>query len=314
MKEFDIINDLLKPIAGEGSLGLNDDCAIIPFNDQYDYVVNVDGLSEGIHLFNDASAKLYAEKLIAANVSDIAAMGATPSFYFLQGFVNKGLSSYWHEAFTKKLSELNKKYNLQLLGGDTVKHAGNNHISCTMIGIVEKGKALIRSNAKADDYIYISGELGNAYKYFDNDKVYIPESRVQLAQELIKNNVTCATDISDGLMMDLESICTASQVGAEIYFDNIPVIEQNSHKPNAKLTAINFGEDFELIFTSKEKLDLDGIYEIGRITKPSNCHHREGGDLKNDPSKDSRLRGNDIVRLLDLNNHEIEVTQKGYEH
>ena len=166
-----------------------------------------------------------------------------------------------------------------MIGGDTTK--GSLTISVQVMGEVDKGKTLLRSKAKADQLIFVSGVIGDAYlglielqndpKSEKNVNSYLyPKARIDLGLGLI-DLATAAIDISDGLIQDLELICNSSGVGAEIYFEKIP-----TSKNNKTPELINSGDDYELCFTADEdKLDeiikLSNtlnipLTEIGRIT------------------------------------------------
>lgn len=291
MKEFEIISKYFRPLAKgfKGSLALQDDVAIIPKDNQFDYCITTDGMVEGVHFPENSMPDVIACRLLASNLSDIASCGGIPKYYLLTGSIRYGMDKKWFKSFTDKLAEINKKYNIHLIGGDTVKSSDQLFFSVTMIGEVETGKALLRSNALPGDDIYVSGNIGEGWaglqvlkgefeKLSYNDKNHLinrfvsPEPRIELGRKL-HEITTCCTDISDGLLRDLSNICSASKVHAEIKKEKIPLAIPDEFFEE----QISGGDDYELIFTANpskklkiEKLSKDlslKLTRIGKITK-----------------------------------------------
>ena len=213
-----------------------------------------------------------------AALSDLAACGARPQWYSI-ALTLPELDEDWLKGYSSGLKKFSEEYRIPLIGGDTTK--GSLTISVQVMGEVDTGKALLRSKAKADQLIFVSGVIGDAYlglielqndpKSDKNVNSYLyPKARIGLGLGLI-DLATAAIDISDGLIQDLELICNSSGVGAEIYLEKIP-----TSKNNKTLELINSGDDYELCFTADEdKLDQIinlsktlniPLTEIGRIT------------------------------------------------
>ena len=224
MNEFELIQNYFNwPLSDSTiELGIGDDAAIFDLDSGYQLVTTTDTLSEGVHFFKDTPPEDIAYKSLAVNLSDIAAMGATAKYFTLAITLPK-LDETWLEHFSKSLKEASKKYNVSLIGGDTTRGALN--ITITMMGVVEKSKAIKRSGAMSGDNIYLSGEIGDAAlclkKINEGEKPHkaemirlnkpIPRLELGIA---IKGIASSCIDISDGLEQDLTHIIKASRVGA----------------------------------------------------------------------------------------------------
>ncbi|MEZ5691888.1 MAG: thiamine-phosphate kinase [Rickettsiales bacterium] len=175
MDEFSIISKYFKPLATKfiGSLALSDDAAIISPPENCELVITKDAITQGIHFIGNEPPELIAGKALRVNLSDLAAMGATPFCYFLALMLPRDFphpsplpegegTYYWIEKFTEGLKDTQEKFNISLAGGDTTSTEGNLTISITAIGAVPNGKALRRDGAKVGDDIYVSGTLGDS--------------------------------------------------------------------------------------------------------------------------------------------------------
>ena len=255
MKEFDFINNLLRPIAGSNSANLQDDCAHF-----YGYVITKDILAAGVHFFEDDEPFNLARKALRVNLSDLASCGAQPFGFMLGLALPKNTSQEWLEKFTSGLQADITKYNIQLLGGDTIKHNAPLIISITALGKAEK--PIKRAGAKVGDSIFVSGNIGDGYIGLKekSGKYLLPEPRIDLGLKL-HGTATACVDISDGLLADLNHILVASNVGAEIYSAQIPV---SSNRYNL-MDLITGGDDYELCFTAPVE-EFAGCTKIGKIT------------------------------------------------
>lgn len=285
--------------------GVGDDCAVMDYGDKQ-VVVTTDMLLEGIHFdLTYVPLKHLGYKSAMVNISDICAMNAQPT----QMLVSIGMSSRFG---VEQLEELYagiylacEKAGVDVVGGDTCASLNGLTINITCMGVVEKGKAVMRSGAKENDLICVTGDLGAAYmglqllerekKIFlesgDPDfqpdfagKEYIierqlkPEACIDTIKFLREKGVvpTAMMDISDGLSSELLHICKQSGVGCAVYEEKIPidyVTASMAEEFNMNLTtaAINGGEDYELLFTvplaDYDKVKgLEGIHIIGHIT------------------------------------------------
>ncbi len=245
------------------SLGVGDDCAVIDATLHTQTVTSVDTLIEGVHFPKNTSAADIAYKALAVNLSDLAAMGATPK-YFTLALTLPELNEAWLSEFSEALKQLSGEYKLDLIGGDTTKGALS--ITINIIGEVEVGRALLRSGAEVDDFIYVSNVIGDAaYAWqqieqgdrpsdFCLERFNRPTPRVTLAQELVGVANACI-DLSDGLQQDLSHILKRSKVGANINIDAIPLSDEVSSYINTTqdwCIALAGGDDYELCFTVPE--------------------------------------------------------------
>lgn len=307
--EFGLIERLTKnfPLRNESSrLGVGDDAAILTYGNKQT-LVTTDLLLEGIHFdLRYVPLKHLGYKAAVVNFSDIYAMNGTPR----QITVSLGVSSRFTVEHIDELYEGIKLacdvYGVDLVGGDTSASVTGLVISITCIGEAEHDNVVLRSGAKPTDIICVSGDLGAAYMglqllerenrvaahagdEFQPDfagKEYLlerqlkPEARKDIIKILADNGIkpTAMMDVSDGLSSELLHICKASNVGCRVYEDRIPIDYQTAvmaeeFNMNLVMTAMNGGEDYELLFTvpleDNEKIEkIKGISMIGYVTKP----------------------------------------------
>jgi len=270
MKEFEIIKHFFTKQAVHRKdvlLGIGDDCAVVSSTAKQDIVVTTDTLVAGVHFPLGTAPKAIGHKAVAVNLSDIAAMGAKPSWISLAITIPE-VSDEWLSEFCAGVFELCEYYNVQLIGGDTTQ--GPLSITITAQGLTPEGKYLSRSGAKAGDWLYVTGELGDAALALqhhkdpfltDSDvieqvqkKLDYPKPRVLMGQSL-REYASSAIDISDGLLADLGHICQASNVGANVVLDSVPLSDAMNKSQlfdDAILLALNGGDDYELLFTVSE--------------------------------------------------------------
>ena len=286
MNEFEIIEHYFKlPLINqkEVKLGIGDDAAVISLSQDKELVVSIDTLVEGVHFLKGLSPKDVANKSLLVNLSDIAAMGATPRWITLSLTLPEN-NSVWLEGFSKQFNKLLKNYSLALIGGDLTK--GPLSITIQAHGIVPRGEFLRRGGAKLGDSIYVTGELGAAayaLRYLENSSKNLkptneelqrlnkPEPRIQTGLEL-RNIATSCIDISDGLFIDLSHILDCSKVGADIKLQDIPYSRtlKKLNKDLAIELALTGGDDYELCFTVPSNLsnsDLEKIIATYKVSK-----------------------------------------------
>lgn len=293
--EFALIDQLLKPLASDfpGALGLTDDAALVDIAPGQSLVVAKDAIVSGVHFFADDPADAVAQKLLRVNLSDLAAMGAEPLAYLTVIARPRELTDAWLEGFARGLANDQERFGLSLIGGDVVSTPGPLLLSCTILGQVERGRALRRSTARADDVVWVSGTLGDAAlglrvrkglaatedeAFYLLDRYRRPDPRLALGRRLI-GVAHAAIDISDGLLADLGHILETSKVGARIETASLPVSNTAHGLPGWLEAALGGGDDYELLFTAPasatgtieaigHELDL-GLTAIGRITAAS---------------------------------------------
>ena len=284
LKETDFIKNYIKKGTKQTkhSLNFEDDIAIV---DNYAY--STDTISEDIHFFSDDDPKTIAKKLIRANISDLISKGVKPKFCLLNYSSGKLINQRWLDAFFKSFHQDMKSYNLNLIGGDTIATKNKTVLSLTIFGPVNSKKIIKRSTAKFSDFIYVSGTIGDAFIgmsikkkqiKFDKkakekliSKYLVPEPQTNLTN-LIRNKANAATDISDGLLNDLNNICTTSKLGAEIKFSSIPKSKEvikflSTYKRYEKQILIG-GDDYQILFTGPKGLEkYKNVTKIGRMTR-----------------------------------------------
>ena len=273
-KLFPIKTNSARNRSSKHLLGIGDDCAIIPKNNKSSYLISTDALVENTHfILNKITAKELAYKAIAVNISDIAAMGGKPLYIFISMALTNSLKDHWVKLFINNINKAAKKFNIILLGGDTVSSNNNIFINITVLGEIENKYIKYRSQAKDQDIIAVTGNLGNSKLGLDfllghiknnkNSKYFIKkhyEPYIYHNEGLFlssKNYITSMMDVSDGLSSDLNKLCKSSNVGAQIDINNIPVskklVNYFNNKLKAKTYAASGGEDYVLLFTIKEK-------------------------------------------------------------
>tara|TARA_B100000678_G_scaffold83146_1_gene69101 strand:- start:2800 stop:3546 length:747 start_codon:yes stop_codon:yes gene_type:complete len=209
-----------------------------------------------------------AYRSITTALSDLAGMGCFPSFISI-ALTSDIEEISWYEKFSNGIKETLDEFCIDLVGGDVTK--GELNISVNVFGHPFQ-KAIMRSGAKLDESIYLTGQLGKAKQGLDdwlNNKSSIycqsylrPKPQFQKAKE-ISDFATSCIDISDGLIKDLGDICKQSKVDAEIYFEDIPITND--------YLDLTYGDDYELCFTAPSNLDNQlrdqGFFLIGKTTQ-----------------------------------------------
>lgn len=270
--EFDIIKKYFtfSETRDDVVLAGGDDCAIVSPAENKQIVVTADTLISGVHFPENTSPEDIAYKALMVNLSDLAAMGATPAWITLAISLPE-VDENWLRRFSNTLSATLNRFNISLIGGDTTK--GGLSITIQAMGLCETGKSLRRDSAVAGDRIYITGNLGDAAiglksiidKLDDEklqpciEKLNRPEARIKFAEQLLKYS-KCAIDISDGLLADLAHITDSSRCGARIMLSDIPLSssaryyfrQYNNNVIDWELVSTQ-GDDYELCFTLSEE-------------------------------------------------------------
>lgn len=294
MTEFGFIENLRKMTAtlpDGGFEGIGDDCAIYPLEGGDALVVTVDALNEGVHfLRNSISAAQLAAKSLEVNISDVAAMGATPIATLLSLGLPADLPEGWLEEFSKEYIVASQRTGVALIGGDTTASQSGITISVTAIGRTKQSNIKRRSEAVAGDVIMVGGRLGASAAGLRDTLNGLLNSEVAQIHRAPKAQVAegiwlggqaevhAMMDISDGLASDLCHILKASNVGARLIIEQIPCYEGATIED-----AVAGGEDYKLLFTvaadSAERLCEQfraqfgyAPYPIGTIT--SSTTHR----------------------------------------
>ncbi len=308
MTEFELIRRYFTRATPSALLGVGDDAALLQVSDGNVLAVSTDMLVSGTHFFPDADPFLLGHKTLAVNLSDMAAMGATPRWATL-AIALPGANETWLEKFSAGFFALAQQYGVELVGGDTTR--GPLNLCVTIFGEVPAQQALRRSGAQVGDEVWVSGTLGDAAlalahlqgRIMLSDAEYAacapalhqPQPRVALGLAL-RGIASSAIDISDGLLADLGHILAASQTGAEIQFAALPVSavlracltppslplsgEEPSLPPDkgglrgVKLLqqcALSGGDDYELCFTAPGARHAELLGIAARLKLPLTC-------------------------------------------
>lgn len=319
--EFGLIAEYFAPLAkSPGALGLLDDGAVLSCGPGQELVMTTDMLVSGVHFLEDADPEEVATKLLAVNVSDLAAMGATPMGYLLVTALTNAQDNNWLSRFAARLDRDQAKYGLSLFGGDTVATPGPLSLTLTAFGAVPEGQSLKRSQAGIGDRIYVSGCIGDSALGLkalqgelphinEQDREYLincfknPQPQIKLGESL-RGIAGGVADISDGLVADLGHICEASNVGAKIFADKIPL--SNSAKKVLEIdeqhlnTILSGGDDYQLVFTVSDESQS----KIHKLAKKSGLTITCIGHM---------TEGNQ-VDVIDAHDNIIHLKTTGYEH
>ncbi len=247
-------------------VGSGDDAAIIKPQEN-NLVHSLDISKIHTHFPDNSLPEDIAYRSVAVALSDIAAMGAKPSFISI-GLTSNSSDINWYKQFTKGIESILNEYDLKLVGGDVT--FGEINICVNVFGYIDSN-ILKRNSAKPGDDIYITGQLGKGRKGLNDwrnnkqssfiNNYFRPKINFKDSQYISKFASSCI-DISDGLMKDLTSICNLSRVGAKIFFEEIPI--------TSDIDDLSYGDDYELCFTASKKyremLNNRTFFIIGEIT------------------------------------------------
>ncbi len=312
--EFDLIDLIRARTAAERAdvaLGIGDDAALLMPPPGHALAMAVDTLVEGVHFPTGTSAFDIGWKALAVNLSDLAAMGATPAWAMLSLTLPQADRDFV-EGLAEGFAQLARRHHLALVGGDTTQ--GPLSVSVAVHGFVPAGQALLRRAAEAGDALFVTGTLGDAAAALHclgrsgaevdalRRRLDRPEPRVAVGQAL-RGMAHAAIDVSDGLLADLGHVCKASGVGAEIRVVDVPqsrALTTLFDAATARELALAGGDDYELCFTAPEAGAQDvmatlsrlgcGVTRIGRMT--------EGGG----------------IRVIDANGQPLTPPRQGWEH
>ena len=317
MHEFELIHKYFSKLSKNniGSFKLNDD---VFFDKSKKLVVSVDTYTQGVHFIDFKKPDLVIKKIIRSSISDLICKGVKPQYYFISGSGNKkNFSTINLHKISKSLNQEQRKYKIFLCGGDTVF---SNKLSFSITSIGFSKKIVLRNNARLNDDIYVTGNLGDSYaglkilkknintnknlkKYFIN-KYYLPN----LHPELIKNLLSFANtsiDISDGLITDLQKLINKQKLSYKLFYEKIPLSKnlvkliklKNLHKKS----FLSKGDDYQILFTansSKSRI-------INKISKTLNIKISKIGKICSISQK---------PQIIDKKGMKISLKDEGYYH
>ncbi|MCA8928855.1 MAG: thiamine-phosphate kinase [Alphaproteobacteria bacterium] len=273
LDEFGLIARYLAPLATHpGADGLHDDVAVLARASLAgDLVLTTDAIVAGVHFLEDEDPRLVAERLLRANLSDLAAKGARPIGYQLTLALTVAEDAAWLEAFTTGLRANQTAFDWSLLGGDTVRTPGPLTLSLTALGELAAGtRAPRRGGAKAGDAVWVTGWIGDGalgLAVAKGEAGFLPphlagaaEAKFRLPQPRVAFGLalagvaTASADVSDGLVADLGHIAEASGLGAAIEADAVPLSAAGraavAHDPAWLARLLSGGDDYEIVFTA----------------------------------------------------------------
>lgn len=313
--EFDIIQHYFSFSSPDENLlvAVGDDAAVIQPENNEQLVMATDTLVAGVHFPESTSPEDIAYKSIAVNLSDLAAMGATPRWVLLSLTVPNN-NTDWLQRFAQSFEQTCAQFAVKLIGGDTTR--GPLSVTVQATGVVAADHSLRRNNAKAGDHIMVTGTLGDAALALElletnRQHPYLlqrlnrPQPRLEFAKAL-NGHCRCAIDVSDGLIADLSHITEMSGCGAELYLEAIPLSEayRNCCEANTvveKLTkALTGGDDYELCITvSSEKIQY-----VTKIAAQLDVNCVVLGKITTEPG----------IRCIDENGQLVAISATGYKH
>ncbi len=243
---------------GDVVLGIGDDAAVVRPRAGHDLVLCTDTLVAGVHFPNDTPADAVGHKALAVNLSDLAAMGAEPTWALLNLTLPEP-DADWVTAFARGLGALAGRFGVQLIGGDTTR--GPLSISVQVAGEVPSGGALRRGTAQVSDALFVSGPLGDAALALKKvqrgdavppalrDRLDRPEPRIECGLKL-RGVASSAIDVSDGLLTDLARLLHGTGLGATIDVEALPRSTAFVAEGGVVGMQLYGGDDYELLFSA----------------------------------------------------------------
>ena len=310
--EFGLIARFFAPLSAgyAGAHGLTDDAAFIAPQDGKVLAVTTDTMVEGVHFLPHTPPALLARKLVRVNLSDLAAKAATPFAVTLNAALPSTVTDPWLTEFAQGLGQDLTQYGIALIGGDTVAIPGPLCLGLTAFGWADPVACPHRSGAKTGDDIWVSGTIGDggagllaAQGQLSSaalrQRYDLPEPRLGLGIRL-GGVVTAAMDVSDGLVQDLGHICRASQLGAELWIDRIPLSADFIASGMTALQAATCGDDYELLFTASPA----AAPQLLAVAAASAV----------DISRVGRMMDGAGVICRDADGHDVTPTRTGWRH
>ena len=311
-REFEIIRRYFtrqQPQREDVIAGIGDDAALLQVPADSELVVCMDTLVAGVHFPESTAAAAIGHKALAVNLSDLAAMGATPAWATLSLTLPDD-DPVWLENFSQGFFRLADRYDVQLVGGDTTR--GPLSVTVQAHGFVPGGCALRRQGAQAGDRIYVTGTLGDAGLSLCmgdqadtvlQQRLDYPEPRISAGQ-LLRGVASAAIDVSDGLLADLGHLLEADGLGASIYIDELPrsatltaATRQQSSFYDLPLSA---GDDYELCFT----VPVRDCIEMEAALSSQSLEFTAIGVIEQEPG----------IRCYQANGDLYQAATDGYQH
>lgn len=266
--EFGWIERLLRPLTRghPGALDLLDDAAVIRPRERHDLVMTKDAMVAGVHFLEADPLDTVARKLLAVNLSDLAAKGAEPVGYFLSVAWPRQFGWDQKERFAEGLRRAGETWAIPLLGGDTVSTPGPLTVTATLVGEVPSGGMVRRGTAQPGDLLMVSGTIGDGWLGLQAAQGQVPDDDGFLAARYrtptprldlipaLRRFARASADVSDGLLADAGRIAIASGLAAEIALEQVPVsyaaavwLADQPDESEARLRLATGGDDYQLL-------------------------------------------------------------------
>lgn len=295
-------------------LGIGDDCALLQIPEGKQLAVSVDTLVADVHFPADADPELIAERALRTNLSDLAAMGADP-LWFTLALTLPAANEDWLRRFSRGLFKCAREFGIALVGGDTT--SGPLSITIQVMGATQPQQTLRRDGANNGDFILVTNFVGdgaaalaaiqNTHQFSDEHAAYLqqrfyrPTPRLY-ESTLIREIASSALDISDGLVADLQHICDASDLGAVIYVEDLPLspaLQSLADAAQTRQWALSGGDDYELCFT----VAPENMPELAMLIAQGKLQATVIGEM---------IIGSKVV--CELNGEPYAMAHTGYQH
>ena len=317
LSEFALIDRYFRNVGirrADVRLGVGDDAALLDCPAGCDLVAAIDTLVDGVHFPRGCPAASVGHRVLAVNLSDLAAMGARPTWALL-ALTLPNIDEDWLREFAAGFSELARAHDVALVGGDTT--SGPLCATVQMLGHVPRGEALLRSGARPGDLVFVSGTPGDAagglaveqgrlqgaadVTAYLRKRFLYPTPRMALGKSL-RGFASGCIDVSDGLLGDVGKLAAASGAGVELAYRDLPVSEElvaAVGETRARELALTGGDDYELCFT----VNPANVGKLRQELPPERWGYSLIGALRTEPG---------AVVMQDGN--VMEFSHSGYDH
>ncbi len=295
-------------------VGVGDDAAVLECAPGTELVAATDTIVAGIHFPHGSPAASIGHRALAVTLSDLAAMGARPTWALLALTLPRS-EEHWLDEFIEGFGELARAHEVALVGGDTT--SGPLCVTVQLLGAVPKSTALLRSGARPGDWLFVSGSPGDAAAglaleqsrltaateagAYLRDRFLYPSPRLELGSRL-RGLATACIDVSDGLLADAGKLAHASGCGVEIEMNRLPVSQSlvsTVGELRARELALTGGDDYELCFS----VPADTVARLEHNLPATTWGYTRIGVLCEPPGSIVRRDGN-----------VIEFAHSGYDH
>jgi thiamine-monophosphate kinase len=319
LSEFEVIRRYFTHRTSQTKLGIGDDAALVQPRPGLELAISADMLIEGRHFFRGSDPESLGHKALAVNLSDLAAMGATPRWATLAIALPR-VEPAWLAGFSRGFLGLARRHRVDLIGGDTTR--GPLTVCVQIMGEVPRGQALRRDGARVGDDVWVSGEIGAAGLAVEvlrgrmrvapaqqrtlEARLHRPAPRLALGARL-RRIAHSAIDISDGLIADLGHICERSGVAARVNWESLPaspLVRALAQAPRGAQALLGGGDDYELCFTAPARRRAAVVAAAAKARTPVALIGTIIGSAPRQP----------LVQVIDSIGKPLKVARRGYDH